>query len=76
MDTCIRPTLKFIKLGYAAAAACTAAAAAAWLIWLPEFPWLPVAAAFLLLWPAQRHARRLFTRMTITGDKPGKGNVA
>ena len=69
MDTLIRPTLKFIKLGYGAAAACVAAAAVAWLVWLPEYPWLPAAALLLLLRPAGRHIRRGFTKMTITGDK-------
>lgn len=69
MDTLIRPTLKFIKLAYGAAAASVAAAAAVWLVWLPEYPWLPAVALLLLLWPAERHIRRGFTKMTIAGDK-------
>lgn len=69
MDIRIRPTLKFIKLGYGAAAAFVVAAACVWLIWLPEYPWLPAAALLLLLWPAARHLRRSFTTVTITGDK-------
>ena len=69
MDAQIHPTLKFIRFGYAAVAASAVAAAAAWLMWLPEYPWLPAVPLVLAVWPAQRHIRRGFTKMTITGDK-------
>ena len=69
MDAQIHPTLKFIRLGYAAVAASAAAAAVAWLMWLPEYPWLPAVPLVLLVWPAQRHIRRRLTKMTIAGDK-------
>lgn len=69
MDAQIHPTLKFIRLGYAAVAAAVVAAAVAWQMWLPEYPWLPAVPLVLLLWPAQRHIRRGFTKVTVTGDK-------
>ena len=31
--------------------------------------WLPALTLLLLAWPASRHARRGFTRMTLSGDK-------
>ncbi|MDQ6759222.1 MAG: PH domain-containing protein, partial [Acidobacteriota bacterium] len=32
-------------------------------------PWLPLAVAFLFLWPVQRSIRRLSTKLSITQDK-------
>jgi uncharacterized membrane protein YdbT with pleckstrin-like domain len=69
MEAQIHPTLKFIRLGYIAVAAAVIAAAVAWRVWLPEYAWLPAVPLVLLLWPAQRHVRRGFTKMSITGDK-------
>jgi uncharacterized membrane protein YdbT with pleckstrin-like domain len=72
----IRPTLKFIYLGYAVVVvivvACAMAATqihwpadipAALHVWIP---WLPV---LLLLWPLKHHLRNRLTRMTILDDR-------
>jgi membrane protein YdbS with pleckstrin-like domain len=69
MDAQIHPTLKFIRLGYAAVAAAVVAAAVASYMWLPAYPWLPAVPLVLLVWPAQRHLRRRLTKVTVTGDK-------
>ena len=67
-DFVIRPTMKFIKLAYTLVFVVVAAALAAannlgWPLWTAA------AAAVLLLWPAARHLRRQFTKMSVTGDK-------
>ena len=69
----VRPSTKFIKIGYAAVLLLIIGAAVAQSqIELPKgLPsWaIPGALALLLLWPASRHWRRQFTRMTMVGDK-------
>jgi membrane protein YdbS with pleckstrin-like domain len=69
----IRPTTKFIKIGYLVVILLVIAAAVAETqIELPKElpPWaIPGALALLLLWPASRHFRRRFTKMTMVGDK-------
>jgi uncharacterized membrane protein YdbT with pleckstrin-like domain len=72
----IRPTLKFIYLGYAVVAVIVVACAMAatqihWPADVPAalqtwIPWLPV---LLLLWPLKRHLRNRLTRMTILDDR-------
>jgi len=69
-EVLIRPTLKFIKLGYVLVLLLVATAG-----WFsingptPAPTWLPAAVAVLLVWPIQRHLRRQVTKMTIAGDK-------
>lgn len=69
----IRPTTKFIKIGYLAVILLVIAAAIAQTqIELPKgLPaWaIPGALALLLIWPTSRHFRRRFTKMTMVGDK-------
>jgi len=70
----IRPTMKFVKLGYLVVGGLFLAALVLQSRWkdqpknLP--PWLiPAVFAALLLWPASRHLRQRFTVMTMVGDK-------
>ena len=71
----IRPTMKFIYMGYAVAVMVVVALVVALMriqlspdipaSWQPWIPWLPV---LLLLWPAKRHLRQHFTNITILDD--------
>jgi uncharacterized membrane protein YdbT with pleckstrin-like domain len=71
----IRPTMKYIYLGYLLVIVIVVAAVVALVrvqlppqipsAWQPWIPWLPV---LLLLWPVIRHLRNRFTRMTILDD--------
>ena len=72
----IRPTMKFIYIGYAAVLLIGAAAAATmipmqWPPWIPSpwQPWMPWLPALLLLWPLKRHIQNRLTRMTILDDR-------
>lgn len=75
-EVSIRPTMKFIYMGYAVVLLIVAAAGAAmigvqwppWipLPWQPWIPWLPV---LLLLWPLKCHLRNRLTKMTILDDR-------
>ena len=71
----IRPTMKFIKIGYLVVIVLVLAAAIGQSALKdklsPDLPaWLiPGLLALLLLWPASRHWRRQFTKMTMVGDK-------
>lgn len=72
----VRPTMKFIYMGYVLVLLIVAAAVVAtlhfqwppWipLSWQPWIPWLPV---LLLLWPLRCHLRNRLTKMTILEDK-------
>ncbi len=72
----IRPTMKFIYLGYLLVIVIVAASVVLLMrIVLPPsipssahhwIPWLPV---LLLLWPFKRHLRNRLTKMTILDDK-------
>jgi uncharacterized membrane protein YdbT with pleckstrin-like domain len=72
----IRPTMKFIYMGYAVTVLIVAALVIAMMrlqwppsippAWQPWIPWLPV---FLLLWPLKRHVRNRLTKMTILDDR-------
>ena len=70
----IRPTMKFIRIGYLLAGLVLVAAIVAQSQWtdrpegLPS--WLiPAVFVLLLLWPASKHLRQRFTVMTMVGDK-------
>ena len=72
----IRPTMKFIYMGYAVTVLIVAALVVATMrlqwppsipsAWHPWIPWLP---ALLLLWPLKRHVRNRLTKMTILDDR-------
>lgn len=64
----IRPTLKFIRMGYVLALLIVLAIGGVVVAKDQSF-WIAAAAALLLLWPAQRHLRRQLTRMSILEDK-------
>ena len=75
-ETIIRPTMKFIYMGYAITVVIVAALVVEMMrvqwpssippAWQPWIPWLP---ALLLLWPLKRHLRNRLTRMTILDDR-------
>ena len=67
-ETIIRPTLKFIYVGYAVVLLVVAALGAATMRmqWPPLIPWL---SALLLLWPLKCHLQNRLTKITILDDK-------
>jgi uncharacterized membrane protein YdbT with pleckstrin-like domain len=69
----IRPTMKFVRLGYLAVIVLFLAALAVQSqIEMPAgWPGWAIPGVFLLvlIWPASRHLARQFTRMTMVGDK-------
>ena len=72
----IRPTMKFIYIGYVVALLVTVAAVGLalrvhWPPWipLPLQPWIPWLPMLLLLWPVRFHLRNRMTRITILDDK-------
>lgn len=72
-DTVIRPTMKFIKLGYASVLVLIVAGVVGASM-LPQEdtqyrPWVMLLPVLFLIWPVRRHIRRQFTKATITGDK-------
>jgi uncharacterized membrane protein YdbT with pleckstrin-like domain len=73
-DIVIRPSMKFIKAGYALVLLIIVAATALHYMYLVKEhptmqPWLPIASALLLLWPIKRHIQRQTVKLTIAGDK-------
>jgi uncharacterized membrane protein YdbT with pleckstrin-like domain len=71
-DIVIRPSMKFIKAGYAFTLLLILAAAVVHYKYLADqhpAPWLPAAAALLLIWPIKRHIQRLTIKMTLAGEK-------
>jgi len=74
-DTVIRPTMKFIKLGYAVVLLIIVAGVIVFFTMIsPESewrskPWVTALPALLLVWPIRRHVARQFTKATIAGDK-------
>ena len=72
-DTVIRPTMKFIKIGYALVLLVIVAAVIGASM-LPQDdaqyrPWAMGLPVLLLIWPIRRHIQRNFTKGTISGDK-------
>jgi len=68
----IRPSMKFIKAGYALALLVVAIAVFVHYKYLADqypTPWLPVASLLLLLWPIKRHVQRQSVKLTIAGEK-------
>jgi uncharacterized membrane protein YdbT with pleckstrin-like domain len=74
-DAVIRPTLKFIKLGYAAVLLLIVACAILFFTMIPpddewrNRPWILAVPAVLLIWPIRRHIAQRFTKATIAGDR-------
>ncbi len=69
-DVVLRPSLKFVKVGYLTTLVLIGAAVWVHFTYLrDEPPWLPAVAALLLLWPINRHARRQAVKVTIEGEK-------
>jgi uncharacterized membrane protein YdbT with pleckstrin-like domain len=71
----VRPSMKFIRLGYLVVILLIIGAAVAQNQFKDSLspqlpPWaLPAAFAILLIWPAVRHWEQRFTKMTMVGDK-------
>ena len=71
-DLIIRPSLKFIKAGYALTLLAILAAIFIHYQYLADkyqIPLLPIAAVLLLLWPLKRHLERQTVKITIAGEK-------
>jgi uncharacterized membrane protein YdbT with pleckstrin-like domain len=74
-DTVIRPTMKFIKLGYAVVLLLILAGVVLFFTMVSQEsewrnkPWIMAVPALLLIWPIRRHLARHFTKATIAGDK-------
>ena len=69
-DIVIRPSMKFIKAGYIAVAILAVAAFIARQLWYADSPaWAPALVALLFLWPAKRHVTRMYSKLTISGDR-------
>lgn len=71
-DIVIRPSLKFIRAGYAATLLVIAAAVFVHYKYLADrsdIPWLPLASLLLIFWPIKRHIQRQTVRLTIAGEK-------
>ncbi len=71
----VRPSMKFIRLGYLVVILLIIGAAVAQNQFKDSLspqlpPWaIPAAFAILLIWPAVRHWEQRFTKMTMIGDK-------
>lgn len=73
-DIVIRPSMKFIRAGYALTLLLIIAATAVHYLYIVKDhptmqPWLPIASLLLLLWPIKHHIQRQMVKLTITGDK-------
>lgn len=68
-DIVVRPTMKFIKAGYAVAIVLIVAGSALWYMMHPDPVWVPAILLLLLLWPLSRQMRRQMTKVTISSDK-------
>lgn len=71
-DVVIRPTMKFIKAGYAAVLLVILAAIIVHYKYIADqhpTPWLPIGSLVLLFWPIKRHIQRQTVILTIAGEK-------
>ena len=71
-DIVIRPSMKFIKMGYALALIAVGVAVFIHYKFLANqypTPWLPLASLLLLLWPIKRNIQRQMIKLTIAGEK-------
>jgi uncharacterized membrane protein YdbT with pleckstrin-like domain len=67
----VRPSFKFIQLGFIAVIVVVIAAGVVQYEYRPkgELPWLPIIAALLILWPLAKALRRRFTKIVIEGER-------
>jgi putative membrane protein len=69
-DIIVRPTLKFIQMGYILVLLIVVAAVVVQQQYFQDKPaWIPALLLALLIWPLQRHIRRLTAKLTVTADK-------
>jgi uncharacterized membrane protein YdbT with pleckstrin-like domain len=71
-DIVIRPSMKFIKVGYVFTLLVILAAVIVQYKYLADqfpTPWLPIASVLLLIWPVKRHIQRQSVKLTIAGEK-------
>jgi uncharacterized membrane protein YdbT with pleckstrin-like domain len=70
-DIVIRPSMKFIKAGYAVTVLVIALAVTFHYKHLPpdQPKWLPWIWTILLIWPIKRHIQRQSIKLTIAGEK-------
>jgi len=74
-DIVIRPSMKFIRIGYICALLVVCAAIFVHYEYVvgqhPEwrYPYVPIASLLILLWPIKRHLQRQTVKLTISGDK-------
>ena len=72
-DTVIRPTMKFIRIGYAVVLLLIVAGvivASMLPLEYAQYRWAVIGVPVLLLiWPIRRHVLRQFTKATIAGDR-------
>jgi uncharacterized membrane protein YdbT with pleckstrin-like domain len=74
-DAVIRPTMKFIKLGYVLVLLLIVACTILFFTMIPPDdpwrgrPWILAAPAVFLIWPIRRHIQQRFTKATIAGDR-------
>jgi uncharacterized membrane protein YdbT with pleckstrin-like domain len=71
-DIVIRPSMKFIKAGYALTLLVIGALMFLYYKYLADkynVPWLPFISLVLFLWPIKRHIKRQTVKLTIAGEK-------
>jgi uncharacterized membrane protein YdbT with pleckstrin-like domain len=74
-DIVIRPSMKFIRVGYVCALLVVGAAIFVHYKYLvhqypdARYPYLPIASLLILLWPIKRHLQRQTVKLTIAGEK-------
>lgn len=74
-DVVIRPTMKFIKLGYVLVLLLIVACVVMFYTMIPtdnewrDRPWILAVPALFLIWPVRRHIQQRFTKATIAGDR-------
>ena len=74
-DIVIRPSMKFIRVGYLCALLVVGAALFVHYKYLvvqypdQRYPYLPLASLLILLWPIKRHLQRQTVKLTMAGDK-------
>src|SRR5438105_3863082 len=68
-DIVVRPSMKFIKAGYAVVIVLIVAGFVLWYMMRPDLVWVASILLLLLFWPLSHHIRRQATKVTISGDK-------
>ena len=68
-DIVVRPTMKFIKAGYAVVILLIVGGAVAWYMTKTDPIWVPATFLVVLYFPLSAQIRRNMTKVTITADK-------